>query len=450
MANGRCRMHGGASTGPKTAEGKARIAAAQARRGDPVRRAMLAQTTVIQRRGRILVATAKAGLPLEALAEPIQTVLGGTEPLPEIAGQAAAFVYTRLMGHDLTHAETRVLVGAIREIGRQQPIRRERSDHRTLAKCQFQLVASPRRRKSRGGTGMPGLTRRQTIGAIASAGIVSRAARADMAALEDAANREGTLTWYIAQMSSEVAELMGRRFTARYPGVKVVAIRTTGQVAHERLQQELKNNAPQCDVFSSTDIAHYPALRKRGALAQYVPMNVGELAPAFRGLGEDGYYYPTSASLQMMIYQKEKVAGADIPRRFTDMLDPKWKGRVATGHPAFSGYFGQLAVVLRRQYGWEFFEKLAKNNPRIGRSGGDPLTMLNAGECLIGTSAMSIALQSADHGNPIGLVFPEDGSLLCVGPSAILAAAPHTPTPRACSRNGCSVPTTVRPAWTSS
>jgi hypothetical protein len=32
LENGRCRLHGGASTGPKTAEGRARIAEAQRRR----------------------------------------------------------------------------------------------------------------------------------------------------------------------------------------------------------------------------------------------------------------------------------------------------------------------------------------------------------------------------------------------------------------------------------
>ena len=53
MANGRCRMHGGASTGPKTAEGKARIAAAQSRRADPARRAMRAETATVVRRGRV-------------------------------------------------------------------------------------------------------------------------------------------------------------------------------------------------------------------------------------------------------------------------------------------------------------------------------------------------------------------------------------------------------------
>jgi hypothetical protein len=33
MPNGRCRMHGGPSTGPKTAEGKARIRASRTKHG---------------------------------------------------------------------------------------------------------------------------------------------------------------------------------------------------------------------------------------------------------------------------------------------------------------------------------------------------------------------------------------------------------------------------------
>jgi iron(III) transport system substrate-binding protein len=180
---------------------------------------------------------------------------------------------------------------------------------------------------------MTGLTRRLALGTAATAAIVPRSARADMTKLEEAANKEGTLNWYIAQMSSEVAELMGRRFTARYPGVKVVAIRTTGQVAYEQLNQELKNKAPQCDVFTSTDIAHYPALRKRGALAHYVPANVGELDPIFQGLGEDGYYYPTSASLQTMIYHKDKVTGADIPRNSPISWIPSGRAASPPGIP---------------------------------------------------------------------------------------------------------------------
>src|ERR1700710_2449144 len=129
-------------------------------------------------------------------------------------------------------------------------------------------------------------------GVLAVAALASRQAQASLDALEDAARKEGSLTWYVAQMSGEVAETMGKQFTARYPGIKEVVIRTTGQGAYERLMQELKNKTPQCDVFSSTDIAHYPALRRRGALARYEPENAGAMAAPFHGLGEDGYYYP--------------------------------------------------------------------------------------------------------------------------------------------------------------
>jgi iron(III) transport system substrate-binding protein len=263
------------------------------------------------------------------------------------------------------------------------------------------------------------------LGFLTAASLLPRPAHADLDAVEDGARKEGTLTWYVAQMSGEVAEAMGKLFTRRYPGIKVVAIRTTGQVAYERLMQELKNKTPQCDVFSSTDIAHYPALKARGALARYEPVNAGALAPPFHGLGEDGYYYPVIASLQGIIYRNDRVTGADIPRRLTDLLDPKWKGQIATGHPAFSGYFGQLVLAIRKLYGWDFFEKLAKNNPRIGRSAADPITLLNAGECMIGLSAASVSLQVAEQGNPIGFIYPEDGTLLTIGPSAVLADAPH-------------------------
>jgi iron(III) transport system substrate-binding protein len=267
--------------------------------------------------------------------------------------------------------------------------------------------------------------KRRTLVAAGSGLLLPRYATADRSVLEAAARKEGTLTWYVAQMSGEAAEAMGKRFTQRHPGVAVTVIRTTGQVAYERLQQELRNNTPQCDVFSSTDIAHYPALKARGALARYQAENAAELAPACQGLGDEGLYYPTTGSLQVMVYHTKNVKPGDQPTRCTDLLDPKWKGCVGVAHPAFSGYFGQWVLAMRKLYGWEYFERLAKNNPRIGRSGNDPITLLNAGECLVGTGPVSTAVQNMDKGNPIGFIYPEDGTVLTVGCSAVLEKAPH-------------------------
>jgi iron(III) transport system substrate-binding protein len=272
------------------------------------------------------------------------------------------------------------------------------------------------------------ITRRQAGAGIAAIGatmLLPGAGRADITALEEAARKEGTLTWYVAQVDGETAEVMGRAFTAQYPGVKVSVIRTTGQVAYERLVQDLKNNAPQCDVFSTTDIAHMPALRKRNEIAQFTPENAAAMAPAFKGLGEEGYYYPTTSTLMLIIYNTQKVKPDEAPKNWIDLLDPKWKGRVAFGHPAFSGYVGCWTLAMRTLYGWQFFEKLAKNNPRIGRSGNDPITLLNAGECVAGLGPLATTLLSSEKGNPIALQYPTDGSLLCIGPSAVMAGAPH-------------------------
>ncbi len=261
-------------------------------------------------------------------------------------------------------------------------------------------------------------------GTLAAASLLP-SARADTTDLAAAARKEGSVTWYIAQVDGETAQEMGRAFTKQYPGIACNVIRTTGQVAYQRLMEDIKNRSPQCDVFGTTDIAHMPALMKRQALAHFVPQNAAAIAPAFKGLGEDGYYYPTTSTLMVIIYDTRRVTPAQAPQAWTDLLDPKWNGRAAFGHPAFSGYVGVWAVALKRLYGWDYFDKLAKNKPLIGRSGLDPLTMLNGGERDVGLGPLANALLNQDQGNPIGHIYPTDGSVLCIGPSAVLPNAPH-------------------------
>jgi iron(III) transport system substrate-binding protein len=262
------------------------------------------------------------------------------------------------------------------------------------------------------------------IAATVTAGL-SRAAHADLKALQGAASAEGTLTWYTGQTDAETAEALGHKFSAEYPGIKVEVIRTTGQVAYQRLLLDIKNKTPQCDVFSTTDISHMPILKERHELSEYTPENAPRLMPQFLALSDDGYSYITNASRYFLIYNTNFVKPEDAPKNWTDLLDPKWKGYVATGHPAFSGCTGVWCVGMRKIYGWEYFEKLAKNNPRIGRSAVDPVTLMTAGEVHVGLASANTTYRTIEKGNPIAIANPTDGLSLCVTPSAIPANAPH-------------------------
>ena len=244
-------------------------------------------------------------------------------------------------------------------------------------------------------------------------------------AMQAAARREASLTWYVAQVDTETAEGFGSAFSAAHPGITVEVIRTTGQVAFERLMLDLKNGTPHCDVFSATDIAHMAILRDHNALMAFTPENFAGMRPEFKTESEVGWYYPTNAGRWALVRNKDKVTQQAAPKAWTDLLDPRWKGRVSVAHPAFSGGAGVWALAVKKLHGWAFFEALAKNDPRVGRSTLDTVTLLGAAECLVGPTWAPGAYRAVDKGAPITLDQPSDGVVLMTFPSAIPAGAPH-------------------------
>jgi iron(III) transport system substrate-binding protein len=245
-----------------------------------------------------------------------------------------------------------------------------------------------------------------------------------MKELVEAAKKDGELTWYVAHYTSEGAEELGATFTKMY-GIKVNVVRTTAQVAYQRLTQDIKNNQTNCDVFSSTDIGHYVRLKKEGKLEKYTPEDTARILDVFKGLDPDGYYHTTSGGFVLITYNTEKVKPEEAPQKWTDLLDPKWKGKVSTGHPAFSGYVGTWVLQMKLTYGWDYFKKLEKNKPQIGRSINDTVTALNAGERQVGAGADGSTMFSASRGNPLGIIYPSDGAVLIYAPSAIVKGTKH-------------------------
>jgi iron(III) transport system substrate-binding protein len=214
-------------------------------------------------------------------------------------------------------------------------------------------------------------------------------------------------------------------FEQKYAGVKCNFVRTTAQVAYQRLQQDMQAKVPVASVFSSTDVSHYPPLKEKGVLLQYKPRNIDKMVDSLKQYNDpDGFYSVTAAALMLITYNTQLVSEKDAPKNWPDLLDPKWKNKVSIGHPAFSGYVGTWVVLMRKLYGWDYFDKLEKNAPQIGRSVNDTVTMLNAKERWVAAGPEATTLLSRDKGNPLAVVYPTDGALLMVSPSAVLANAP--------------------------
>src|SRR3989442_8290845 len=149
--------------------------------------------------------------------------------------------------------------------------------------------------------------------------------------LYEAAKKEGELTWYTAHSDDVTAQALGRTFESMYPGLKVHVVRTTAQVAFQRVSQEVKAGAMQVDVLSSTDIGHYVYLKEKSLLEKYVPENATKVLDIYQGYDPDGFYFVTSGGLVAMAHNTAKLPAAEAPKNWTDLADPKWKDKISFG-----------------------------------------------------------------------------------------------------------------------
>ena len=246
---------------------------------------------------------------------------------------------------------------------------------------------------------------------------------ADVSKLYAAAKDEGQVTWWTAHYEQSAAEKMAAAFKQKYPGIEVNLTRQTAQVINTRLQQEIKSNSFTCDVFASTDEAHYPPLKKQNLLAAFDPPDIGLIPKQFQNLDADRAYHLGAIGFVLINYRSDRVT--EPPKSWKDILDPKWKGQFTTGHPGFSGYVGNWVLAMVDKYGDQFLKDLAKNSPKINRSVNDTVTDIVNGERTIGAGPDNFSLAKKEQGNPIDIRFPTDDAILIAAPIGIISKGPH-------------------------
>jgi iron(III) transport system substrate-binding protein len=280
---------------------------------------------------------------------------------------------------------------------------------------------------------MPGLLRRTLLrgcGYLAAAPALAvsgwpAATRAEDAAKLTAAKKEGTVVWYVSMFDIDTAEKVGKAFEEKYPGISVQVVRATAGVIYQRVLQESQAGVFADDVFSSTEEGHYLNFKDKKLIRPYLPAGADQVLPRFQHIDPDNDYQVASVGLILLLRNTQEVPLAEAPKQWKDLLDPKWKDKISFGHPAFSGYIATWVLSLTKLYGWEYFEQLAKQNPLIGRSANDAITQLASGERLVAAGPDATTLKAKSRGNPIDIIYPEDGSIFMTAPSAILAKAPH-------------------------
>jgi iron(III) transport system substrate-binding protein len=212
-------------------------------------------------------------------------------------------------------------------------------------------------------------------------------------------------------------------FEKKYPGTKVsTVVAGTGEII-KRMEAEKERALG--DVgwsFGPEAIGD-----KKGLFEPYLSKEAGSFFPG--QVPSDQVWTPFTTMPYVIMYNKKLVSEAEKPKAWKDVLDSKWKGKVAYADASKSGSSYTLLVTWltiygKNETGWKFVEDLLRQCKVLPKSSMTYQGVAN-GEYPIGLTFEQAAFEYLKGGAPIGLIYPSEGTAITLDGSAIIRNAPH-------------------------
>jgi iron(III) transport system substrate-binding protein len=207
-------------------------------------------------------------------------------------------------------------------------------------------------------------------------------------------------------------------------GTTVNVVSTGSGVLFRRIASEAAN--PQADVIWGVSSA---LLKQNGKFFQPYAVKGREAVPAeYRD--PNNLWIGTNLQVVTINQNTKAIDPASGPKTWQDLLDPKWKGKIAYTDPANSGFSYAAATGLLTYWGdndaaWSKFSSLVANAKILNRS-----TLVfdgnGSGEYPIGIALEYAGYLWAHNGAPVKVTYPTEGTVALAEGAAVVKGAPET------------------------
>ena len=249
------------------------------------------------------------------------------------------------------------------------------------------------------------------------------AAAADQADVE-AAKKEGTVVWYTSTPLRQ-AENVAKAFETKY-GFKVELFRTGGEQVIQRFLTETSAGKINVDLLTASDPGAFNDMIKKNQLVKFRPANFDKVPQAARN--QDGYWVAQRLNLITMAFRSDKETEADMPKKWADVANPKYKGKLVHADPSFTAIANAVVATFTRdaEKGWAYYEALKKNDMMIVQGHQQLAQILSTGERTIAAEAGDSDMWDLKKkGIAVKSIYPEDGVFVIAAPTGIVANSPH-------------------------
>ncbi len=176
-----------------------------------------------------------------------------------------------------------------------------------------------------------------------------------------------------------------------------------------KVNAEILAGGTKADILIFSDRFWFEEAIEQNLLHKFVPKNVDKV-PAYLK-NPEGYYSAVSIPLMVMIYNSEAISAKDAPKTFKEMAEPKWKGKFATGSPLASGTNFTTVAFLQKEYGWDYFKALRKNETISEGGNSSVIRRVQTKERPVGWVLLENVLRLSSDSN-IKVIYPDDGAIV--------------------------------------
>jgi len=231
------------------------------------------------------------------------------------------------------------------------------------------------------------------------------------------AEPSGTIMVYTSQPSDQIAKVV-EAFRKTHPNVKVELYRTGTTEVMNKLQAELAAGRPQADVVLIADAVAMTQLKNDGRLMSYPEAPADKLPAAL--VDPDRTFFGAKLITTGIVINTRFVKTP--PASWKDLLPAAAAGKTILAHPLYSGaaviHIGTM--VQQAEFGWGYFEALAKNGAIAGKGNGAVIEAVARGEKAYGVIIEYMAFNAKAKGSPVDFVFPREGVSAISQPVAVL------------------------------
>ena len=237
----------------------------------------------------------------------------------------------------------------------------------------------------------------------------------------DAAKKEGKVVVYNMALGAPYFTAVIKSFESKYGiAVESLDLRASELAERIRTEQSAGRFLGDAEMITSTMIEEQ---LKNGDFVQKLPPvpNASTLRPPFK---TTDYSVPAYVQPMGILINTRLVKDEDVPKSWSDLNSPKWKGKILSDDMRPLGSGNTLFAVLQNNMGKDFNEKLAEQKPVFSRDMRNDARRVARGEYAIYIPQV-FAFASDLKGLPVKVIIPEEGAPYAQMEFAVLKNAPH-------------------------